>query len=149
MHSCKILLSFCCTITLVGCTNLTVYTARWPLLANPTIQPRWYERGEGASYAIVQHSPSCMRVAAARSGHMRTQWNSKVGVNYYVQRKKIRGQGKLNLRPQLWYHVRRHLLCQPTIKPRWYGRGEGASYAIVQQVWIVIKVLLPFFNCCR
>jgi hypothetical protein len=22
---------------------------------NPTIKPRWYEKGEGASYAIVQH----------------------------------------------------------------------------------------------
>jgi hypothetical protein len=45
--------------------------------------------GVGTSYAIVQHFPFCMRVTAARSGHMRTQLTAKVDENYYAQRKKI------------------------------------------------------------
>jgi hypothetical protein len=41
--------------------------------ASPTIKPRCYGRGEGASYAIVQHSPSYVRAvivgaACSRSG---------------------------------------------------------------------------------
>jgi hypothetical protein len=38
-----------------------------------TIKFGWYGRGEGTSYAIVQHFSSCVRVAAACSGHARTQ----------------------------------------------------------------------------
>jgi hypothetical protein len=31
--------------------------------SSSTIKPRWYTRGEGVFYAIVQHFPSCVRVA--------------------------------------------------------------------------------------
>jgi hypothetical protein len=71
---------------------------------------------------------------AMLSGHVRYSANNKVGGNYYAQRKKMRGRRKLNPRPRLWYHARRPSSASPTIKLRWYGRGEGASYAIVQQL---------------
>jgi hypothetical protein len=35
-----------------------------PPSASPTIKLRWYGRGEDASYAIVQHSPSYVRATA-------------------------------------------------------------------------------------
>jgi hypothetical protein len=41
--------------------KLLVNPARRHHLASPTIKPRWYGRSEGASYAIVQHSSSCVR----------------------------------------------------------------------------------------
>jgi hypothetical protein len=31
---------------------------------SPTIKPRRYGRGEGTSYVIVQHSPSCVQATA-------------------------------------------------------------------------------------
>jgi hypothetical protein len=110
--------------------------SEWPLLddtssASPTIKHRWYERGEGVSYAIVQHSPFCVRVTAACSGHMCTQRNNKVGENYYAQRKKMCDRGKLNPKPQLWYHARWHLLCQSNHKTQviWKGRGGLLCYS--------------------
>jgi hypothetical protein len=39
------------------------------------------KRGEGGLYAIVQHSPSCVRDATVRSNHVRYLANSKVGGN--------------------------------------------------------------------
>jgi hypothetical protein len=41
-----------------------IKSATWPSSASPTIKLRWYGRGEGTSYTIVQHSPSCVRAAA-------------------------------------------------------------------------------------
>jgi hypothetical protein len=77
-----------------------------PPSVNPTIKPRWYERGEGASYAIVQHPPP--RASRGRVfGPFAYSANSKVDGNYYAQRKKMHGRGELNPRSRLWYHARR------------------------------------------
>jgi hypothetical protein len=59
--------------------------------------------------------------------------NNKVCRNYYAQRKKMCDRRELNPRPRLWCHTKGPSSASPTIKSRWYGRGEGASYAIVQQ----------------
>jgi hypothetical protein len=49
-----------------GSMFLRMYdAARGSSLANPTIQPRLYGRGEMTSYTIVQHFPSFMRAMAA------------------------------------------------------------------------------------
>jgi hypothetical protein len=45
-------------------TTITKPSAREPSSVSPTIKPRWYGRGKGVSYAIVQHSPSCVWAAA-------------------------------------------------------------------------------------
>jgi hypothetical protein len=39
---------------------------------SPTVKPRCYGRGEGAYYAIVQHSPSCVRAAAVGAVYSRS-----------------------------------------------------------------------------
>jgi hypothetical protein len=103
------------------------YHARGPSSASPIIKVRWYERGDVASYVIVQHSPSYMRVAATRwvmcvLNKQQGRWDE----NSWP------GEGGLNARPRLWYHDRWPSSASPIIKLRWYKRGEGASYAIVQ-----------------
>jgi hypothetical protein len=44
------------------------YHARGPSSASPTIKPEWYGRDEGASYIIIQHSPSYVWVVAVDAG---------------------------------------------------------------------------------
>jgi hypothetical protein len=70
--------------------------------------------GVGASYAIVQHSPSYMRVVAAHSGHGRTQRTTRyVEIIMHNRRKYMaRGGGGLNPIRWLWCHARWHLLYQ-------------------------------------
>jgi hypothetical protein len=106
---------------------------------SPTIKLRWYGRGEGASYAIVQHSPSCVWVTAvgaawsrsgvavpvgpadASEGGIRAAENCVAGGNWIQD---LSSDTMLEDPPS----------ASPTIKLRWYGRGEGVSYAIVQQI---------------
>jgi hypothetical protein len=59
--------------------------------------------------------------------------NGKVCEYYYAHRKEMCGREELNPRPRLWYHVRGPSSTSPTIKPRWYGKGKGVSYAMIQQ----------------
>jgi hypothetical protein len=49
----------------------------------------------------------------------------------YAQRKITWPGGELNPRPRLWYHARRHLLCQSNHKTQviWKGRGGLLCYS--------------------
>jgi hypothetical protein len=114
-----------------------------------TIKPRWYGRSEGVSYTIVQHFPSCVRAAAvgaacsclgmavpagladASDGGIRAMENCVVGVNW------IQDLGFGTMLDDTFS-------TSPTIKSRWYGRGEGVSYTIVQHSLFII-----FFNKTR
>jgi hypothetical protein len=51
--------------------------------------------------------------------------NSNVSENYYTQQKKMRGRGELDPIPQLWYHARRHLICQSNHKTQVIWKGWG------------------------
>jgi hypothetical protein len=83
------------------------YHARGPSSTSPTIKYKWYGKGDETSYVIVQHFPSFVWVTATRSDYVCYLANNKVYENYYVQRKKMCGWGKLNPKPRLWYHARR------------------------------------------
>jgi hypothetical protein len=74
--------------------------------------------------------------------------NNKVGENYYAQRKKIRAQGKLNPRPQLWYHARRHLLYLSNYKTQviWKGRGGLLCYGRTLSVCFVQLSFALYIN---
>jgi hypothetical protein len=63
--------------------------------------------------------------------------------------KKLRSRGKLNPRPQLWYHTRRTSFVSPTIKHKLYGRGEETFYAIVQHSPSYVQAAASGAACSR
>jgi hypothetical protein len=98
--------------------------------SNHKIQVIWKGRG-----GLLCYSPIFPLLRASCDRALRPcayLANSKIGGNYYAQQKKMRDRGELNPRPRLCYYARRPSSASPTIKPRWYGMGERASYAIVQ-----------------
>jgi hypothetical protein len=54
------------------------------------------EGARGASYAMVQHSPSYMRIVAARLGHARTQRSARLVGIITRSEKKCVARGELN-----------------------------------------------------
>jgi hypothetical protein len=87
---------------------------------------------DGAPYDIVQPSSFHVWVAVTRSGHVRTQLTVRyVRIITRSRRKCVAGNNwtqDLNSGSMLDGTSS----TNPTIKLRWYGRGEGASYDIVQ-----------------
>jgi hypothetical protein len=95
-----------------------------PPLANPTIKPRWYRRGEGllSGFNIPLLRVSQCSASTGLCYVSPTVWTS-IGRNY-AQRKYAWPGLELET-SWLRYHARRLPLANSTIKPRWYGRGWG------------------------
>jgi hypothetical protein len=105
---------------------------------SPTIKYRWYGRDEMTFYAIVQYSPSCVCVTAvgaacSRSGAAvpagsvdASEGGIRVAKNCAAMRNWTQDLGSNTM-------LEDTSSVSPTIKPRWYRRGEGTSYTIVQQ----------------
>jgi hypothetical protein len=113
---------------------------------SPTIRPRWYRRGEGVSYAIVQHSSSYMRAAAVGAVCSYSGTTVPVGPRD-VSEGEIRTT-KNYVTEKIWTQdlgsgtmLDGTSSTNPAIRPRWYGKGDGASYAIVQQKWYIFRNL--------
>jgi hypothetical protein len=105
-------------------------SARRPLLcqSNNKIQVTWKGRG-----SLLCYGPTFPLLCASHGralGPCAYSANSKVGGNYYAQRKKMRSWG--NWTQDLDSDLDDSSSASPTIKPRWYGRDEGVSYAMVQ-----------------
>jgi hypothetical protein len=131
-----------------------LHIARWHLLCQSTIKPRWYGRGEGTSYAIVQYFPSCVRsvavgVACSRSGATvpvgpvdASEGEIHAAENYVAMRNWTQDLSSDTMLDDT-------SSASPTIKPRWYGRGEGASYTIVQHSpsWVRAAAVGTAYSC--
>jgi hypothetical protein len=142
------------------CTRQTSARTKVQLLDDtssysPTIKLRSYGRGEGDSYAIVQYSPSCVWVAAARSYHVRTQRTARY-VEIIMRSERNMWRGWLNPRPWLWYKARRRpfypiqpynpsdmkrarksLMIQSNIPPPTWGHVVAPTLAnpTIQPMW--------------
>jgi hypothetical protein len=106
------------------------YVLDAPPSVSPTIKLRWYGRGKESLmlYSNIP-PPACepwlltLPAPAQARPCLRTQ-QTLVRVEYAQQ--KITWRGELNPRPQLWYHARCPPSASPTIKSRWYRKGEGS-----------------------
>jgi hypothetical protein len=121
--------------------------------ASPTIQFKWYGRGDAVLYAIVQYSTSCVWVVTvgaawfcscmvlfvgpvdASEGRIRTSKNCVIERNWTQDI----GSGTML----------EDTSVSPTIKIRWYGRGERAFYAIVQHSPSCMQVAIVGAVCFR
>jgi hypothetical protein len=124
-----------------------------PFSASPTIKLRWYGRGEGGYYAIVQHSPSCVRAAVVGAACSRS--GAAVAANpadaseggIRAVKNYVAGE---NWTQNLSFDTMLDgtSSASPTIKPKWYGRGERAYYAIVQQSqpFLHISLVIMYHN---
>jgi hypothetical protein len=118
-----------------------------PSSDSPIIKSRWYERGVGASYAIVQHSPSCVwavvvGVACSRSCTAVPTDPADASESGIRAAKNYVAEGGGNWTQDLGFDTMLDSPSSacPTIKYMWYGRDEETSYTIVQQYGMFIPL---------
>jgi hypothetical protein len=121
---------------------------------SPTIKIRWYGRGEGAFYAIVQHSPSCMQVAIIGAVCFRSGVIVSVGLAD-ASDGAIRVVENYVFGENWTQDIGRDIMIEnppstsPIIKSRWYRRCEKTSYAIVQHSLSYVPATAVGVVCSR